>query len=80
MNSQASRYEKKLEGIMKILSIIIALSGIVCLLIAAIVILQHTNFLGGTGAGYIRLSTNLFLFAMVVMVFDKIYLQKNQKK
>jgi hypothetical protein len=65
---------------MKILSIVIALGGIVCLLIAAIVILQNTNFLGGTGAGYIRLSSSLFLFAIVVMMYDKIYLQKNRKK
>lgn len=65
---------------MKILTIIIALGGVICLLIAAIVILQHTNLLGGTGAGYIRLSTSLFLFAIVVMMFDKTYLQKAQKK
>ena len=61
---------------MKILSIIVAAGGIAALIIAGVVILRHTHFLGGTGAGYIRLSTSLFLFALVVMMFDKCYLKK----
>lgn len=63
---------------MKILSIIVAVGGIVALILAGFLILNHSNFLGGTGAGYIRLSTSIFLLALVIMMFDRCYCQKKK--
>jgi len=67
-----------MEGVMKMLAIVVAVGGIAALILAGILILAHENFLGGTGAGYIRLSTSIFLLALVIMMFDKSYCREKK--
>ncbi len=58
---------------MKILSIIVALGGVVALVFSIIDIFAHTYILGVTGAGYLRGASALFLLALVIIAYDKCF-------
>jgi len=58
---------------MKVLSIIVALGGVVALVLAIIDILAHTYIFGVTGAGYLRGASSLFLLALVIIAYDKCF-------
>jgi hypothetical protein len=58
---------------MKILSICVAVLGVVALVIAVIGALANTTVLNVTRAGYLRGATALFLLALVIIVYDKCY-------
>ena len=61
---------------MKILSMIMGAGGAVAMLLAAMVILTGGCVLGGTAGGWMRLASSLFLFAILVVLYDKTYSKK----
>jgi hypothetical protein len=61
---------------MKILSLVVTIGGIIVLFLAIIEVLANIRIMGVTGAGFLRGAMSLFLLALVIMVYDKFYLQK----
>lgn len=61
---------------MKILSLVVTIGGIIALVLAIIDVLASTRIMGVTGAGFVRGSMSLFLLALVIMAYDRFYLQK----
>ena len=61
---------------MKLLAFAAAVLGILAQILALIFVLFNTPNLGVTGAGYLRGASSLFLLALVVMIFDHLYLKK----
>lgn len=65
------------ERDMKILSLVVTTGGVIAVVLAIIEVLASTgSIMGVTGAGFLRGATSLFLLALVVMAYDKFYLQK----
>lgn len=62
--------------VFKIISAVTAGGGVTALILAGLAILLHRAFLGGTGAGWIRLASCLFLLAIFTVLFDGAYFAK----
>ncbi len=63
---------------MKILSGVVAVLGAISIVLAIVVLLAHIRIMGVTGAGFLRGATALLLLSLAVMVYDKLYIQKNR--
>ena len=61
--------------VFKIISAVVSGGGIVALLLAGFAVISHQTFIGGTGAGWIRLASSLFLLAIFIILFDRTYYQ-----
>jgi hypothetical protein len=64
------------EVFMKMLATLFAVLGFLGFVLAVLYVLLHFNLYGLTGAGFLRGSSVLFLMALVIMVYDRFYLQK----
>ena len=62
--------------VFKIISAVSAGGGVAALILAALAVLSHRSFIGGTGAGWIRLASCLFLLAIFFILYDRSYLEK----
>ena len=61
---------------MRMVSLIVALAGIVVLALAVLSVLMPLNILGIQPGGFLRGTVSLFLLAITIMVFDKAYPRK----
>jgi hypothetical protein len=61
---------------MRVLSLIVALAGIVALALAVLSVFVPLNLQGIQPGGFLRGTVSLFLLALTLMVYDKAYPRK----
>lgn len=58
---------------MKVLAVILIIGGIAAIFMAIVTVVANLNFLGVTGAGFLRGAISLLLLALAFMVYDRAY-------
>ena len=61
---------------MKIASLIVAVAGVIALVLGVVERALHTFIMNVSPASYLNLAGTLFLLALVVIAFDKVYGKK----
>jgi hypothetical protein len=71
---------REVRMIFKIVSAVAAGSGIGALALATVAVFTQRTLMGGTGAGWMRLASSLFLLAIFMILFDREYGPKADKR